>query len=55
MSYYPICRRQVWRYKHANFERANELCDIEIEDVIHPFNIQDSWSYFKANFSDIME
>ena len=40
MSYYPACHRQVWRYKHANFERASELlCDIEIEDVIDPFNI----------------
>ena len=56
MSYYPTCRRQVWRYKHANFERANELlCDIEIEDIIDPYNIQDSWSCFKTTFLDIME
>ena len=56
MSYYPACRRQVWRYKHANFERASELlCDIEIEDVIDPFNIQDSWSCFNTTFLDIME
>ena len=56
MSYYPACHRQLWRYKHANFERASELlCDIEIEDVIDPFNIQDSWSCFKTTFLDIME
>ena len=55
MSYYPACS-QVWRYKHANFDRASGLlCDIEIEDVIDPFNIQDRWSCFKTTFLDIME
>ena len=55
MSYYPACRRQVWRHKHANFERASELlCNIEIEDVIDPFNIQNSWSCFKTTFLDII-
>ena len=52
----PTRRRRVWQYKHADFERANDLlCDIDLDDVLNPADIQLSWSHFKAIFMDIME
>ena len=30
-------RRRVWRYKHADFQRANEmLCDLNLNDILDP-------------------
>ena len=52
----PSHRRCVWRYHHADFERANNLlCDVELEEMLDPSNIQISWSRFKTTFLDIME
>ena len=51
----PPCRR-VWRYKHADFERANELlCDLDLDSILDPTNIQTSWRRFKSAFLEIME
>ena len=50
------CRRRIWLYKHANFERANDLlCDIDPNDILIPSDIQLSWSHFKAAFLSVME
>jgi len=48
--------RRIWLYKHANFERANNLlCDIDLNDILIPSDIQLSWSHFKATFLSVME
>ena len=55
-SSFPTRRRRVWQYKHADFERANDLlCDLEIDSIIDPSNIQLSWLQFKSAFLDVME
>ena len=47
----PMCCRQVWRYKHADFAKANDmLCDIEPDDLLDPTDIQTSWTNFKTTF-----
>ena len=52
----PTPRRRVWRYKHADFEKANELlCDLDLENILEPTNIQVSWSNFRSAFLDVME
>ena len=34
-----ICRR-VWRYKHADFDRGNELlCDMDLVKILTPYDI----------------
>ena len=49
-------RRTVWRYKFADFERANELlCDLDVNEVLDPSSIQQSWAKLKAMFLDVME
>lgn len=51
-----IPRRRVWRYKHADFGRANELlCDMDLDDILNPYDIQKSWKRFKSAFLDVME
>ena len=52
----PTCRRQVWQYKHANFEKAkNLLLDIDFNKLLVTSDIQLSWTCFKHTFLDIME
>ena len=52
----PTCRRQVWRYKHADFIKANDIsCDIVTSDILDPTDIQISWSRFKRIFLEVME
>lgn len=49
-------RRTVWRYKLADFERANELlCDLDVDELLDPTSIQRSWDKLKAAFLDVME
>ena len=49
-------RRRVWRYNHADFQTANEmLCDMDLNDIMDPTNIQTSWLCFKTAFLDVME
>ena len=49
-------RRTVWRYKFADFERANELlCDLDVNEVLDPSSIQRSWAKLKAIFLDVIE
>ena len=37
------CR--VWRHKHADFDRANELlCDMDWDDILNPYDIQMSYT-----------
>jgi len=51
---FPHCR--VWRYKHAAFQRANEtLCDMDLNNILDPTDIQTSWLCFKTAFLDVME
>lgn len=45
-------------YRHANFERANNLlCDVELKAMLNPSDIQSSLrcSCFKTTFLGIME
>ena len=52
----PPPRHRVWRYKHADFERANELlCDLNLDSILDHTNIQTSWRQFKSAFLEIME
>ncbi len=56
LPFVPTCRRRVWRYKHADFVKANDiLCDIEPIDILDPTDIQISWSCFKTTFLDVMK
>ena len=56
MASISIPRRRVWRYKHADFDRANELlCDIGLDNIMNPYDIQMSWKRFKSTFLDVME
>ena len=49
-------RHRVWRYKHADFDRANELlCDMDRDDILNSYDIQMSWKRFKSAFLDVME
>ena len=49
-------RRTVWRYKLADFERANDLiCDLDVDELLNSSNIQQSWENLKAAFLDVME
>ena len=49
-------RRRVWRYKHADFDKANELlCDMDLDKILNPYDIQTSWKRFKSAFLDVME
>ena len=51
---FPHCR--VWRYEHADFQRANEmLCDLDLNNILDPTDIQTSWLCFKTAFLDVME
>ena len=52
----PQVRRKIWRYKHANFDEANNLLmDIDLDGIIDPNNIQSTWSNWKKSFLDIMD
>ena len=56
MAPISIPRRRVWRYKHADFDRANELlCDVDLDNILNPYHIQMSWKRFKSTFLDVME
>ena len=36
-QYTPTIRRKIWRYKHADFNRANDLLmDVDLETLIDP-------------------
>ena len=51
-----IPHHRVWRYKHADFDRANELlCDMDLDNILNPYDIQMSWKRFKSTFLDVME
>ena len=47
-------RRTVWRYKFADFDRANETWKLT-KYLIQPDTIQWSWEKLKAAFLDVME
>ena len=49
-------RRKVWRYKHANFERANDMiCDLDLDEILVRDDIKASWSNLKHTFLNVME
>ena len=55
-QYTPTTRRKIWRYKHADFNRANDLLmDVDLESIINPYDIQSTWSNWKKIFLDIMD
>ena len=54
-QYTPTTRRKIWRYKHADFNRANDLLiDVDLDSIINPYDIQSTWSNWKEIFLDIM-
>jgi len=49
-------RRKVWQYKHADFDKANDLLtDIQTSDVLDYSGIERSWHNWKQVFLGIME
>ena len=49
-------RRKVWRYKHADFERANDMiCDLDLDEILVRDDIQATWSKLKNAFLNTME
>ena len=49
-------RRKVWQYKHADFDKANDLLmDIQPNDVLDYSDIERSWHNWKQVFLGIME
>ena len=51
IQYTPTIRRKIWRYKHADFNRANDLLmDVDLETTIDRNNIQSTWSNWKKIF-----
>ena len=46
----------IWRYKHADHNRAKDLLmDVDLETIIDSNNIQSTWSNWKKMFVDIMD
>jgi len=42
---------KVWRDKHADFERANDMiCDLELDEIFVGNDIRASWSNVKVHF-----
>ena len=55
-QYTPTILHKIWRYKHADFNKANDLLmDVDLETIIDPNNIQSTWSNWKKIFLDIMD
>ena len=53
-----ICvnKRVIWRYAHADFDRACELIDmLDMDSIIDSNSVEKSWSYWKRTFMSIME
>jgi len=49
-------RRKIWQYKHADFDKANDLLmDIQPNDVLDYSDIERSWHNWKQVFLGIME
>ena len=49
-------RRRVWQYKHADFERANDLLmEVDPLSIIDHNSIELSWYKWKQTFTDIIE
>jgi len=43
--------RKVWQYKHADFDRANDLLmDLDLENIIDPSDMESSWLSWKRIF-----
>ena len=50
-----VCRK-VWRHKHANFEKVNDMiCDLDLDEILVRDDIRASWSNLKNTFLNIME
>ena len=47
---------QSLEVQHADFDRTNELlCDMDLDTILNPYDIQMSWKRFKSAFLDVME
>ena len=48
--------RVIWRYAHADFDRACELIDmLDMDNIIDSNSVEKSWSNWKRTFMSIME
>ena len=44
-------RRKVWQYKHADFDRANNLLiDLDLDSIIDLSDMESSWLSWKQEF-----
>ena len=51
-----LSRRTVWRYKHANFEKANRLIEsLDMTSILDPNDIDYSWENWRVEFLRIMD
>jgi len=51
-----LSRRTVWRYTHANFEKANRLIEsLDMSSILNPNDIDRSWENWRAEFLHIMD
>ena len=51
-----LSRRTVWRYTHANFEKANRLIEsLDMSSILDPNDIDRSWEKWRAEFLRIMD
>ena len=49
-------RRKVWQYKHADFDRANDLLmDLDLDNIINPSDMDSSWLSWKQEFLRVMD
>ena len=47
--------RSIWRYRHADFERACTLLDLTNWDQLLTENINESWDTWQQKFLEVME
>ena len=51
-----VNKRVIWRYAHADFNRACELIDmLDMDSIIDSNSVEKSWSNWKRTFMYIME
>jgi len=49
-------RRKAWQYKHADFDRANDLLmDVDLNRIIDPSDMESSWLSWKQEFLRVMD
>lgn len=56
VGFTPTFCHCIWLYKHANFDRANDLlCDLNYDEILESSDMQLSCIHFKNTFLDIIQ